>query len=132
MLFLVDDEKAQVVFPSVGRGTAIVAEGAPNCYSIGKGVNEDDCGFDWWKHTGPRLHIPAETADDQVGPYPGYRTVLRLEELCPRARRIVRGARVELDVSKETNLLVAAKTAARAQLFEARRSPRSRQSCAAA
>ena len=54
--------------------------------------------------------------------FAGYRTVLRLEELCPRARRIVRGARVELDVSKETNLLVAAKTAARAQLFEARRS----------
>ena len=54
--------------------------------------------------------------------FAGYRTVLRLEELCPRARRIVRGARIELDVSKETNLLVAAKTAARAQLFEARRS----------
>ena len=38
--------------------------------------------------------------------FAGYRTVLRLEELCPRVRRLIRGARVELDVSNETNLLV--------------------------
>ncbi|KAH8064320.1 beta-lactamase [Aureococcus anophagefferens] len=54
--------------------------------------------------------------------FAGYRNVLTLEALCPRARRLIRGARVELDVSNETNLLVAVKAAARAELFEARRS----------
>ena len=53
--------------------------------------------------------------------FAGYRNVLTLEALCPRARRLIRGARVELDVSNETNLLVAVKAAARAELFEARR-----------
>ena len=38
--------------------------------------------------------------------FAGYRNVLTLEALCPRARRLIRGARVELDVSNETNLLV--------------------------
>mmetsp|Transcript_5552 Transcript_5552/g.18244 ORF Transcript_5552/g.18244 Transcript_5552/m.18244 type:complete len:1154 (+) Transcript_5552:147-3608(+) len=54
--------------------------------------------------------------------FAGYRNVLTLEALCPRARRLIRGARVELDVSNETNLVVAVKAAARAELFEARRS----------
>mmetsp|Transcript_17345 Transcript_17345/g.56502 ORF Transcript_17345/g.56502 Transcript_17345/m.56502 type:complete len:1161 (+) Transcript_17345:151-3633(+) len=53
--------------------------------------------------------------------FAGYRNVLTLEALCPRARRLIRGARVELDVSNETNLVVAVKAAARAELFEARR-----------
>ena len=53
--------------------------------------------------------------------FAGYRNVLTLEALCPRARRLIRGARVELDVSNETNLVVAVRAAARAELFEARR-----------
>ena len=52
--------------------------------------------------------------------FAGSRNVLTLEALCPRARRLIRGARVELDVSNETNLVVAVKAAARAELFEAR------------
>ncbi|KAH8054154.1 beta-lactamase [Aureococcus anophagefferens] len=53
--------------------------------------------------------------------FAGYRNVLRLEELCPRAWRIVRGAHIELDVSKEKAIIVAVKTAARGELFQARR-----------
>ncbi|EGB07501.1 hypothetical protein AURANDRAFT_64821 [Aureococcus anophagefferens] len=53
--------------------------------------------------------------------FAGYRTVLTLETLCPRARRVVRGARVELDVSQETDLTLATMIAMRGELFEARR-----------
>ena len=53
--------------------------------------------------------------------FSGYRSVLVLEALNRRARRVVRGANVELDVSREADLTVAVRTAARAELLAARR-----------
>lgn len=65
--------------------------------------------------------LEAENNVTTILAFAGYRTVLTLETLCPRARRVVRGARVELDVSSETNIPLAAVIAVRGELFEARR-----------
>ncbi|KAH8068273.1 ubiquitin-protein transferase [Aureococcus anophagefferens] len=51
--------------------------------------------------------------------FSGYRSVLVLEALNRRARRVVRGANVQLDVSREADLTVAVRTAARAELLAA-------------
>ena len=53
--------------------------------------------------------------------FAGYRTVLRLEEVCKPAQNALRAAKLELDVSKEKNPLVAVKHAARQELEDARR-----------
>ncbi|KAH8092982.1 hypothetical protein JL720_5153 [Aureococcus anophagefferens] len=65
--------------------------------------------------------LEAENNVTTILAFAGYRTVLTLETLCPRARRVVRGARVELDVSQETDLTLATMIAMRGELFEARR-----------
>lgn len=53
--------------------------------------------------------------------FAGYRTVLRLEEVCRPARTALRAAKLEPDVSKEKNPLKAVKHAARHELLDARR-----------
>lgn len=55
--------------------------------------------------------------------FAGYRTVLRLEEVCRPARTALRAAKLELDVSKEKNALLALKHAQRQELLDARRKP---------
>jgi hypothetical protein len=53
--------------------------------------------------------------------FAGYRTVLRLEEVCKPARIALRAAKLELDVSKEKNPAMAVKHAARQEIQDARR-----------
>ena len=53
--------------------------------------------------------------------FAGYRTVLRLEEVCKPARNALRAAKLELDVSKEKNPAMAVKHAARQEIQDARR-----------
>jgi hypothetical protein len=53
--------------------------------------------------------------------FAGYRTVLRLEEVCKPAWTALRGGKLELDVSKEKNLSVAVRHAARHEILDARR-----------
>ena len=53
--------------------------------------------------------------------FAGYRTVLRLEEVCKPARTALRAGKLELDVSKEKNLSVAVRHAARHEILDARR-----------
>ena len=53
--------------------------------------------------------------------FAGYRTVLRLEEVCKPARTALRAGKLELDVSKEKNLSMAVRHAARHEILDARR-----------
>ena len=53
--------------------------------------------------------------------FAGYRTVLRLEEVCKPAWTALRAGKLELDVSKEKNLSVAVRHAARHEILDARR-----------
>ena len=53
--------------------------------------------------------------------FAGYRTVLRLEEVCKPARTALRAGKLDLDVSKEKNLSLAVRHAARHEILDARR-----------
>ena len=53
--------------------------------------------------------------------FAGYRTVLRLEEVCKPAWTALRAGKLELDVSKEKNLSLAVRHAARHEILDARR-----------
>ena len=53
--------------------------------------------------------------------FAGYRTVLRLEAVCKPAWTALRAGKLELDVSKEKNLTVAVRHAARHEILDARR-----------
>lgn len=53
--------------------------------------------------------------------FAGYRTVLRLEAVCKPAWTALRAGKLELDVSKEKNLSVAVRHAARHEILDARR-----------
>ena len=53
--------------------------------------------------------------------FAGYRTVLRLEEVCKPARTALRAGKLELDVSREKNLSMAVRHAARHEILDARR-----------
>ena len=68
-----------------------------------------------------RAVLQKEGNASKVLQFAGYRTVLRLEEVCKPARTALRNSKLELDVSKERNPVLAIKHAARHELLEARR-----------
>ena len=68
-----------------------------------------------------RAVLQKEGNASKVLQFAGYRTVLRLEEVCKPARTALRAGKLELDVSKEKNLTVAVRHAARHEILDARR-----------